>query len=63
MDQVTEKYNVISEFKVHWGDMDAAQHVNNLVYLKWSESGRIDYFKALCVSTEFGASEKGPILG
>ena len=32
---------------VHWGDMDAAQHVNNLIYLRWFESARVDYFTAL----------------
>lgn len=28
---------------VQWGDMDAAQHVNNAIYLQWIESARIDF--------------------
>lgn len=29
---------------VQWGDMDAYQHVNNTVYLRWFETGRAAYF-------------------
>ena len=46
---------------VHWGDMDAALHVNNTVYHKWVESVRIALFERL-----LGESPKfhtiGPIL-
>ena len=55
-------YPIQQEYLVHWGDMDAAQHVNNLIYLKWSESARIYFFDQL-----FGAEYDfkkgiGPIL-
>ena len=33
------------ELPVQWGDMDAAQHVNNTVYLRWIESARIAMFQ------------------
>jgi acyl-CoA thioester hydrolase len=33
------------ELPVQWGDMDAAQHVNNTVYLRWVESTRIALFQ------------------
>lgn len=32
------------EVPVAWGDMDAFGHVNNTVYFRWFESGRIHYF-------------------
>jgi acyl-CoA thioester hydrolase len=35
------------ELPVQWGDMDAAQHVNNTVYLRWVESTRIEMFKKM----------------
>lgn len=35
------------QIPVQWGDMDAAQHVNNTVYLRWMESVRIEFFKIL----------------
>ena len=30
-----DKPKVQLDVQVHWGDMDAMQHVNNIVYLKW----------------------------
>ncbi len=53
---------VVEEYLIHWGDMDAAQHVNNLIYLRWCESARISYFKAIGIDTSF-ADSIGPILG
>lgn len=35
------------EIPVQWGDMDAAQHVNNTVYLRWVESARIAMFQKM----------------
>ncbi|MEN0045912.1 MAG: thioesterase family protein [Bacteroidota bacterium] len=54
-------YKITAEYPVHWGDMDAAKHVNNLVYLRWTESGRLLYFQAMNMDTSF--HEVGPILG
>jgi acyl-ACP thioesterase len=34
------------DFEVQWGEMDALQHVNNVVYVRWGETARIDYFRA-----------------
>ena len=53
---------VTEEYRIHWGDMDAAQHVNNLIYLRWCESGRISYFKGMGINTSF-TQGVGPILG
>ena len=33
------------EIDVAWGEMDAAQHVNNAVYLRYFESARLAYFR------------------
>ena len=32
---------------VQWGDMDAAQHVNNVTYLRWTETARILFMKEI----------------
>lgn len=52
---------VYMEVPVLWGDMDSAKHVNNLVYLKWTETSRIKLFEQL-MDTSFDGKE-GPILG
>ena len=32
---------------VQWGDQDAFDHVNNVVYFRWFESARIAYFRRM----------------
>lgn len=63
MEEQLTKYKVIAEYPVHWGDMDSANHVNNLIYLRWGESIRILYFQKMNMDTSFSAGGTGPILG
>lgn len=46
MEELNE-FDIQSEFKVRWGDHDAYNHVNNVVYLKWAETARIDFMEAV----------------
>ncbi|GGD72752.1 acyl-CoA thioesterase [Maribacter cobaltidurans] len=45
-DNIPDSYKTL-ELPVQWGDMDAAQHVNNTVYLRWMESARIEMFQKM----------------
>jgi len=47
---------------VAWGDMDSYQHVNNTVYLRWCESGRIVYFARAGLLDRKDRDGVGPIL-
>lgn len=42
-----ENCAVSFEQKVAWGDMDAFGHVNNVIYYRYIESARIEYFNQL----------------
>jgi acyl-CoA thioester hydrolase len=42
--QGIEKFKLQLDIHVRWGDMDALQHVNNTVFLKWNEDARIHFF-------------------
>lgn len=53
---------VTAEVPVAWGDMDAFQHVNNTVYLRWFETARIAYFEAAGVLERMQREQIGPIL-
>lgn len=44
---------------VAWGDMDAFQHVNNVMFFRYFESARIAYFRAIEFSEPTGVA---PIL-
>jgi acyl-CoA thioester hydrolase len=56
------RYPVASTFAVVWGEMDAFQHVNNVVYARWAESGRIAYFDRLGLMSRKEEDGVGPIL-
>jgi acyl-CoA thioester hydrolase len=39
-----DRYPVVIEQNVAWGDMDAHGHVNNVEYLRYMENGRVAYY-------------------
>ncbi|HHS96054.1 MAG TPA: thioesterase [Phaeodactylibacter sp.] len=63
IEQALAAFPVRESIIVQWGDMDAARHVNNVIYLRWAETSRIAYFNALGneVSPDMGGA--GFILG
>ena len=62
MKKLTESYPVVIEIPVVWGEMDAFQHVNNVVYFRYFESARIAYFGKLDVMDLMNRTGIGPIL-
>lgn len=40
-------YPVIHPQPIHWGEMDAFNHLNNVVYYRYAESARIAYLQSL----------------
>ncbi|WP_196159990.1 thioesterase family protein [Reinekea sp. G2M2-21] len=61
-DHFCKQYPVVIELPVQWGDMDALQHVNNIVYLRWFESARIAYFDRVALMDRLHDEKAGPIL-
>lgn len=47
---------------VQWGDQDAFGHVNNVVYFRWMESARIEYFRRAGLGDMMSNQGAGPIL-
>ncbi len=62
MQDLLKNYPVVIEIPVAWGDMDAFQHVNNIVYFKHFESARIAYFEKLHFNDQMKNTGIGPIL-
>lgn len=56
-------FKYIDTYQVHWIDMDVANHVNNLVYMKWAETLRMKFFEEIKINTSFSKGSIGPILG
>ena len=50
------------EIPVAWGEMDAFGHVNNIVYLRWFETSRMEMFIRLGLLERMANEQVGPIL-
>jgi|SRR5262245_55994503 len=53
---------VVIAWPVQWGDQDAFGHVNNLIYFRWMESARIEYFGRAGIQSAAAQQGTGPIL-
>ena len=55
-------FPVVVEQDVVWGEMDAYQHVNNVVYFRYFENARLEYVRRLDWFALETATGIGPIL-
>ncbi len=55
-------YRATISLPIQWGDMDAFNHVNNVVHIRWLESSRIEYLEAAGMRELMMAHKLGPIL-
>ena len=53
---------MLTELSVLWGDEDGFNHVNNVAYLRWCESARVDYLRRIDLFPDLPPSGVGPIL-
>ena len=57
-----QDFQTITSLPVQWGDMDAFGHVNNVVYIRWFESARVDLLNTIQSSVTMASGGVGPIL-
>lgn len=62
MDSTLDRGPVSVSIPVAWGEMDAFQHVNNVVYARWVETARIEYLTRIGLMERMRAEGVGPIL-
>lgn len=55
-------YPVVVEVPVAWGEMDSYRHVNNVVYFRYFENARLEYFRRLGWFEYEKETGIGPIL-
>ena len=41
-------YRFFTQVPTRWGDADALGHINNALFVRYVESGRVDYFHRIC---------------
>lgn len=55
-------YPVVLRQEVVWGEMDSYRHVNNVVYFRYFENARLEYFRRLDWPAFEAETGIGPIL-
>jgi acyl-CoA thioester hydrolase len=59
---VLDSFPVVIQLPVVWGEMDSYRHVNNVVYFRYFESARLEYFRRLDWFAFEQQTGIGPIL-
>lgn len=62
MDKFLEQYPINTSINVAWGEMDALQHVNNVVYFRYFETARIDFFNQINLLEDLQKTAVGPVI-
>lgn len=62
MQTFKNNFPIHSDIVVAWGDMDALQHVNNVVYLRYFEIARIDFLNKINLFDTINADGTGPVI-
>ena len=62
MHELLGSFPVVIAIPLAWGDMDAFQHVNNVMYFRYFESARIAYFERVQFMDVMQTTGVGPIL-
>ena len=62
IEELLAGYRVVVELPVAWGEMDSYQHVNNVVYFRYFENARLEYFRRLDWFEYERQTGIGPIL-
>jgi len=60
--ELLQGFPVVIHQAVVWGDMDSYQHVNNVVYFRYFENARLEYFRQMGWFDYEERSGIGPIL-
>jgi acyl-CoA thioester hydrolase len=56
-------FRVAIDQPVAWGDMDSFGHVNNVVYFRYFENARVEYFRRIGWWESLKETGVGPIVG
>jgi acyl-CoA thioester hydrolase len=60
--ELLKDYPVVVSIPIAWGEMDALQHVNNIVYFRYFETARLAYFEKIKFMDTAQRGGVGPIL-
>ena len=57
-----EDYKLSLELRIDFSDLDMYKHVNNITFIRFLQSGRVNFWEATGLATLFSETNKGAIL-
>jgi acyl-CoA thioester hydrolase len=55
-------FPVSLDVRIDWSEMDLFGHVNNVMYFKYIQASRVNYWEAIGLNAMIQEQKKGPIL-
>ena len=57
-----DEFPVVVTIPILWGDEDSFGHVNNIIYLRWAETARVEYLMRIGLWSMIRGEGIGPIV-
>lgn len=57
-----DDYKLSLELRIDFSDLDMYKHVNNITFIRFLQSGRVNFWEATGLATLFSETNKGAIL-
>ena len=57
-----EDYKLSIDLRIDFSDLDMYRHVNNITFIRFLQSGRVNFWEATGLAALFSESNKGAIL-
>lgn len=55
-------YSLSLELRIDWSEMDTYRHVNNVMFMKYLQSGRVNFWEASGLYKLHAETNRGPML-
>jgi acyl-CoA thioester hydrolase len=56
------QFNVKLSLRLDWSEMDLFGHINNVMYFKYIQASRVNYWETMGIAKDFSTTKVGPIL-
>ncbi|MDT0641213.1 acyl-CoA thioesterase [Zunongwangia sp. F363] len=56
------EFKLSLEIRIDWSDLDVYQHVNNISYMRFLQSGRVNFWEATGIYKTYNTSSRGTML-
>ena len=57
-----DSYKLSLDLRIDWSELDIYNHVNNVAFMKYMQSGRVNFWQATDLARYHTETNKGPML-